>query len=162
MTRRRQHPADVQALRRRLLNIPTAPKPFHDVVYHGTDVVFERFDTERIGTRTDAGLLGRGFYFSTDPAVANTWDHRVTARVELEHPLRLALPTWSTSKRRLVEKSLGLSQVSSDQLSRALAESGYDGVVLDYSDLGYPHQEIMVMDPAAIEILAVTDAPQIG
>lgn len=37
------------------------------VVYHGTDADFEVFDIEKAGANRDAGLLGTGLYFSSDP-----------------------------------------------------------------------------------------------
>ena len=36
------------------------------VVYHGTNEKFDTFNKEKIGTRTDAGLIGKGFYFHID------------------------------------------------------------------------------------------------
>ena len=37
------------------------------VVYHGTNADFEAFDIEKAGSNRDAGLLGTGLYFSSDP-----------------------------------------------------------------------------------------------
>lgn len=39
-------------------------------VYHGTPNKFEEFSLDKTGSTTDAGYLGKGFYFTTDPETA--------------------------------------------------------------------------------------------
>ena len=43
------------------------------VAYHGTVGEFEQFDPARMGTRTDKGYYGRGFYFSDAPWYAGNY-----------------------------------------------------------------------------------------
>lgn len=45
------------------------------VVLHGTPNNFTIFDKNKVGTNTDAGWLGTGFYFSDERDVANTYTH---------------------------------------------------------------------------------------
>lgn len=148
-------------LKRRLTNLPPPGNaPFRGVVYHATTVPIERFDPAFLGSRIDAGLLGRGFYFSTDPAILGRDPVLVTANVSLERPLRLEFPMWTTPKGHLVPDALGVSRASTAaEISRALAFAGYDGVVLDYAPVGYHQKEIMALKPSAIEILAVEARP---
>lgn len=127
---------------------------FTGIVHHGTDVLFEQFDPTKIGTQTDEGQLGRGFYFSTDPAISRGDQFHVTARVDLKTPLRLRLPSWTTSKGRLVKQALGVPHdASADEITDALVAAEFDGVVLDYTPTGYRHQEILVLGPENIQIL---------
>lgn len=120
-------------------------------LYHGADVEFERFDPARIGTTTDAGLLGHGFYFSTDPAIARTHKYRMVVDVTLRNPLRIQFPRWGASKTTLVNQALGTNVGEGKPLSRAVKQAGYDGVILDYKPVGYRHQEVVVFSPKTIQ-----------
>lgn len=115
-----------------------------DVYYHGTDSKpFSRFDANKIG-RTDVGLLGRGFYFSTDPAMGRNKKTLLTVRLNYSRPLTLSMPDWSTDKNDLVNDALGTSGLVGAPLTRELKRRGFDSVVLDYSPAGYRHREVVV------------------
>lgn len=43
------------------------------VVYHGTNQSFTEFMESTIGSKTDDGFAGRGFYFTSDPEVATSY-----------------------------------------------------------------------------------------
>ena len=43
------------------------------VVYHGTGSDFSSFDVKKIATATDGGVLGKGFYFTTNAALADSY-----------------------------------------------------------------------------------------
>ena len=124
--------------------------------YHATNEEFEGFDPNFIGTSTDSGHLGHGFYWSTDPKINESRDplvkgrrknRLVEANLTLNNPLEVSLPDWRTDKRAVVRESLGLPETATARdISEALSAKGHDGVVLDYSPVGYNHQEIMVLD----------------
>ena len=44
-------------------------------LYHGTDADFDVFDKSKIGTRTDSGLIGSGFYFHPDLETTKSYGH---------------------------------------------------------------------------------------
>ena len=123
-------------------------------VYHGTDAApFTRFDPSLRGTATDEGYLGQGFYFSTDPQVGRNRKTLLEARVKLRRPLLLELPTWSTDKRSLINDALGTSGLRGHRLTAELEHRGHDGVILDYSPVGYRHKEVVVFRPSQIHIV---------
>lgn len=105
------------------------------VVYHGTDNDFSAFNMEKIGSATDAGDLGRGFYFSTDPRVIGQRKVGMPAYLRAENPLRVEMPNFRTDKRSLVPRDL----------------ADYDAVILDYTPTGYLHKEILVRTPGQIK-----------
>jgi len=47
------------------------------IVYHGTPDVFDTFKKSEIGSETDGGLIGRGFYFHIDPDTAKVYGKNV-------------------------------------------------------------------------------------
>lgn len=44
-------------------------------LYHGTNADFDVFDKSKIGTRTDSGLIGSGFYFHPDLETTKSYGH---------------------------------------------------------------------------------------
>lgn len=125
------------------------------VVYHGTDVEeeFAAFDPAMIGTATDAGYLGEGFYFSTDLNVGRSSARTLEAAITLTNPLRISCD-FRTDKRLVVRNALGLpSDASAAQVTKAAAIAGYDGIVLDYAPAGYHHFEVVAFDARQMRIL---------
>ena len=115
--------------------------------YHGTDADFEEFDPAKIGSATDAGLLGAGFYFSTDPEVGRSSARTLERRLLIERPLVLRCLTWEVQKGRLVRDALGLAEgATAEEVTAAVLANGYDSVILDYTPLGYRHQEMVVFN----------------
>ena len=131
---------------------------FH--VYHGTNAEwFDAFDPAKQGTATDRGRLGKGFYFSTDPNIGRGNKTLIKAQVQLRKPLHVVFPKWEANKSEVVSSALGLTRVvQGEALTQALRAKGYDGVILDYSPVGYHHQEIMVFDPRQIQVMPKTAA----
>lgn len=121
--------------------------------YHGSPNQFDAFDLARAGSTTDAGKLGRGIYASTDPAVAKNAPYKYEVDADIKNPLQVSMPNWRTNKQDLVTEALGLPKnATAEQITAAAQKRGHDGVVLDYSPAGYPHQEIVsfAADPMAI------------
>lgn len=122
------------------------------VVYHGTDADFDTFDAGAQGSATDSGFLGSGFYFSTDPRVANNRSTVMPVHLSLQNPLQLAMPDMKTSKQKVVREALGLeTDATSREVSAAAKAQGYDGVVLDYTPSGYAHKELVAFEPTQIK-----------
>lgn len=123
--------------------------------YHGTNAYFNEFDPKFIGTTTDSGFLGRGFYFSTDPRVAEPFSYTLEVELDIEHPLILKDPDFGIDKRKIVRDALQIDQTASPQEVTLVASClGHDSIILDYSPAGYNHQEIVVFDASKINILA--------
>jgi hypothetical protein len=146
-------------------------------VYHGTKSRggFDAFDPEKIGTATDDGFLGKGFYFTTSEPTADaiggitkgqkkvispSWagskygegGSSGAFHVSAKNPVVLKPDGWSWDKRHLIRDHLGISRdATSDDILEALQKSGNDAVVLDYSGGGWPHQEIMIPSPTQIK-----------
>ena len=122
--------------------------------YHGTDADFDAFDAAKIGSSTDEGFLGRGFYFSTDPNIGRTNCRTMQVSLDIGNPLNLEMAKWGTDKRNLIRDALGLAHDSSaDTVTSEILRQGFDSVRLDYSRLGYLHAEVVVFDPARVKIL---------
>jgi len=106
------------------------------VMYHGTNSSFEKFDKAKIGTTTDDGFLGKGFYFSTDPNVTRN--------------KTVSMPTYLLSNNPAVEKLKKWEQ-DKKELFHGKVTSKHDSAILDYSPVGYNHKEIMVKEPTQIK-----------
>ena len=124
-------------------------------VYHGTNAPpFKQFDPTLRGTATDEGFLGAGYYFSTDPQVGRSSKTLLEAQVHLRNPLVIKFPSWSSDKRKLIDQALDTAEpLRGSALTSELERQGYDGVILDYSPVGYHHQEVVVFSPSQIEIV---------
>jgi len=122
--------------------------------YHGTDAVFDKFDIRKAGSATDEGDLGKGFYFSTDSNIGRTSKYTMEVDLNFSNPLKMEMETWADNKRNLIIKELDISSKSNaSEIRKILKDRGYDSVVLDYSKLGYNHQEIMIMDSNKIKFI---------
>jgi hypothetical protein len=122
-------------------------------VFHGTRAKFEAFSLEKAGTRRDSGMLGKGFYFSTDKYAASAGDPiTLTLFANTKNPLYLKMEKWSQNKSETVSKALGFDGIKdSAEIRDKIIQSGYDGVVLDYSPLGYEQKEIMMLNPEQVK-----------
>lgn len=106
------------------------------VVYHGTNAKFDTFDKKKIGSVTDDGFLGKGFYFSTDPNVARSKSISMSIYLRANNPVVEKLSKWEDDKRELFSGK---------------ATPKNDSAILDYSPVGYNHKEIMVKEPTQIK-----------
>ena len=124
------------------------------VVLHGTpDSSFYEFDDERIGSNTDAGWLGRGFYFyGNNPEYARQYAGG-TGRV-LHVYLDISNPYYATSED--IER---LSEANDPEVSRQfreqLEEEGYDGVFyngdLNEEWVAFHPNQIKLSDPVTYD-----------
>lgn len=92
------------------------------VFYHNTNALFNTFNPEFIGTNTDAGWLGDGFYFYGDENEGNGYGkHKMAVYLNIRNPY------YATSEdvERLSELN---SREASKEFREQLEEEGYDGV----------------------------------
>ena len=144
------------------------------VVYHGSNITFSTFDDERIGSSTDRGKLGKGFYFSEDAAIASAYANLARAKRGMSgpqvYPVALSLKNplvIGTERGDLWTKLRALSRefdIADDPVvdaesnspnpewsaafSAALRKNGNDGVILDF---GAGRREYMVLEPTQIK-----------
>lgn len=112
------------------------------VVYHGTRAAFTEFSDEA-RRFTDDGWLGRGFYFTSEPDIADFYSGGTYGEVgsstmpvylKLQNPLEFDV-TGQGEKRGAVARALGVDVAGLDAtdlaqtLTRALRDAGYDGVI---------------------------------
>lgn len=91
------------------------------IFYHGTNIEFDKFDYNKIGTSTDAGWLGWGFYFYTDKNEAMQYGDVKSYYLNIENPY------YATD-----EDNERLSELNDPEISKKFTEDlinqGYDGV----------------------------------
>ena len=91
------------------------------VFYHGSHNDFKEFDKTKIGSATDAGWLGRGFYFYTE------YDQAIQYGPVREFYLKIENPYYPDHEevRRLSDLN---SKRASKKFTQALINEGHDGV----------------------------------
>jgi hypothetical protein len=125
-------------------------------MYHGTHADLEnfRFDPARIGSSTDEGWLGRGFYFTPHRDVALSYGRNTLAvRLTIRSPF--IFPDDSNPI-RFINNMFGKQEdkrIKSEKFTKWVKEQGHDGVV----STSLLHQ-VCVFDPSQIEILPNTSA----
>jgi hypothetical protein len=125
------------------------------LAYHGTNFKFDTFKKSKIGSATDLGDLGYGFYFSTDPTIGSNKKYIIKVNLKLQNPLLLKLPDFRTEKRNLIINYLNIKRdISSKEITKLVKQKGFDGIILDYSPTGYNHSEILIFEPNQIKIIS--------
>ena len=135
--------------------------------YHGTPIKgITVFDRKKIGSTTDDGIFGHGFYFSTSKIVADLY--ATTDGKTMPVFLRIKNPWWGLGhKVHEVAEQLGLSEdiLTTRRLDRrnsvvapyvsfartftsSLIENGYDSVVVQHGKNDY---EVAVFDNKMIK-----------
>lgn len=98
------------------------------VVYHGTDAKFEEFSKDEIGSKTDQGFYGRGFYFANYKSMASAYGENVMAvYLKIDNPLN-------------IDKETG------NKLAMSLTDSAFEDGALLLKKLGvlHPYEESRV------------------
>ena len=145
-------------------DIPEGPVVFE--VYHGTNRDFDTFEYSKIGTSTDTGYFGEGFYATTDPEWASKYARSyqpggsvMPLYMKLENPLHLkksdarevydpGMEEYVTMDREYhIRDVLGLPEdASSQEVADVLRAKGYDGVTYrGHTDVGIGSRDIEVM-----------------
>ena len=111
------------------------------VFYHRSPKAFTEFSREAIGSKTDPGFLGRGFYFFSDPQEGDGYGNNT-------YPvfLKMKYPYYAENEDVSMLAEAYSSKASSDFTERLKSE-GYDGVIYT----GDLREELMVFDPEQIK-----------
>ena len=114
------------------------------VVKHGTPNTFTAFDKARIGSSTDAGWLGSGFYFyGNADEYAGQYSHGGSV-MELFLNVRDPYPASYSEMEELAEKN---DREASDDFTAQVTDEGHDGVYYN-EDL---NEEWVVYEPSQIK-----------
>lgn len=119
-------------------------KPITIEVYHGTGRKVGEFDKDLIGSATDGGHYGTGFYFSSSPETAGFYAKRrggtpniIKAKIQFNKPFVINWTTLETAKiTKDLAKQVGIEFsgsgmiISPDAATKRLQSSGYDGVII--------------------------------
>ncbi len=139
----------------------TNHNPNKVTAYHGTERRFKRFSSAEIGSATDDGIYGRGFYFTNDFQHARSYGRRVIqANLLFSNPFIVHKGDSVSKSMRdaglldgrddLVESIGGGLTVTSSQATEILKQYGYDGVIkLDF----YDRVEYVAFESTQIEII---------
>ena len=135
------------------------------VVYHGSKADIKAFDPSKIGTATDSGWMGRGFYFGSQETASaysgvNEFSGTVSnganvmpVYVAMQNPAILQDSERNDGQRTLVRELLDLSDnATSEEVSRGLKDASYDGSIYKrWSPSGNGYKEYAVFRPEQIK-----------
>ena len=112
------------------------------IVYHGSaNADIQAFSNEKIGSATDSGMFGRGFYFTDDEKYASTYANRggnigkiYAVYLSIKNPLiivdRSNIPKINVPNETLDDLRNGHKKYS-ELFTKWLEDNNYDGV-FDY------------------------------
>ena len=127
------------------------------VVYHGSpNNTFTVFDKEKIGSNTDGGFYGRGFYFSEDKGISNKYGKEREFFLNVKNPYEINPDKigWEESARRadIVSNFNAKEPTPYDsELSK------YDGVLQTLMENGEVLYMAEIVIPNANQIKSATD-----
>lgn len=131
-----------------------AEQGFTADAYHGTTHDIREFDPARIGSETDPGYYGAGFYFAPDAAKASEYGDAVyPVKLKMQNPLVLRTMEEKDALDSIMrgpKDQYGASEVYPERATEWLRSKGYDGVTV--MSERYPDQvsEYMIPDPQQI------------
>jgi hypothetical protein len=143
-------------------------------VFHGTSATpFDAFDREKIGSSTDTGMLGEGFYFSVSPETASAYAFPagdvavedvplfsgarvIPAFLSIQNPAFGYPESFGQSLAGKLAAQVGDGTLSPTEMTSALKKRGYDGVVWlaggPNSQIdGYRGNEVVVFSPEQVK-----------
>jgi hypothetical protein len=141
--------------------------------YHGTNNNFTEFDKKKIGSSSDPGIRGRGFYFSPDAKTASSYGDNLKS-VELKYNNPIDLQSFNSAedlaeyldfpakeiKFRVDQlpsglfKSVSTKPDMSGQFTSAIKEKGHDAIIHG--------KETIVFEPSQIKTLSTDKAMSVG
>lgn len=153
---------------------------FSQILYHGTNSLFDQFDLAFKGGNTQYRNTVHGFFFCEKPEHAAMFGtHILVASLAIEKPVDLRIqgifnnkeqapmlcemafglklsPAWALKK---IDNYIGLGEIiefyemlNSVYAHEIFRHNGYDGII---SDLGDNNNEYIVFDPSQIKIHGV-------
>ena len=123
--------------------------------FHGTPNKFDLFDIDKIGSTSDTGMFGKGFYFTDNQGLAKTYAKKggrvIEADLNLKNPYVINsqadipnIDVPNKTKDDLRNSSANYSKLFTEKLQ----EQGYDGVIDNMTGGG---KQFVVFDPKAIK-----------
>lgn len=136
------------------------------VVYHGTNNEFDTFDKNKIGTATDDGIWGKGFYFGS---ISDTpyGTVKMPVYLKMENPFIVNdyktveeiadyLDVWEGNFNFDENNNVVMfSQSQLNQITSHIKEKGHDGIIVK---LGEKWIEYVVFEPEQIKSINNTGA----
>ena len=135
-------------------------------VYHGTNGRFKKFNKSKIGSHTDNGVYGRGFYFTDDKNQTYKYGkNQFACHLNIENPLVLgrggeydSFTDYSNKRKGIPEirnredyEKYGHLMATQEEGMNFLKQDGYDGIII------HPYNgaetEYVVFEPEQIEII---------
>jgi hypothetical protein len=126
-----------------------------ETVYHGTNENFDKFDKRKIGSHTDLGMLGKGFYFSKNKRTAESYgDKIISVRLNIRKPLYISKykTTKELSEHLGIDESIltiggtGIKalQPYTGVFSDSIKNKGYDGVITNFEIVVFSPNQILI------------------
>lgn len=149
----------------------TSKNPFlnstvQEIVYHGTNGKFKQFNPNKMGTHTDDGVYGKGFYFTDDANQTYKYGrNQLKCFINIENPLVLGRGGKYDSFTDYANKRKGVPEIKNmedynkyghlmatqEEGMFFLKEDGYDGIIV------HPYNgaetEYVVFKPEQIKII---------
>lgn len=134
------------------------PKESGETLYHGTDQTFDSFDPKKIGSKTDDGMWGRGFYLSDKATAKNYGKNIMEVNVKLDNPF--VINDFKSIKQAadyldMSEDAFTMTNgvvrpklAQSGQFSSHMMEKGHDGIILKRPN--NLSNETVVFDPSKL------------
>lgn len=130
--------------------------------FHGTpNGKFYTFEKSKVGTSTDFGKLGRGFYFTTNKQAAEYYAKDLDSSaimpvyLKLTNPFVLDEKYDNMSLREFYDSILGeggmVDEQRSEELTQWLIDNGYDGIVADEEYMVLNSNHIKSADPVTYD-----------
>jgi len=146
---------DLRLLKEGIQNSPENPFPsskYQDVFYHGSKIDINVFDPSKIGSATDEGTYGKGFYFADNASDAMGFGGNIAkAYLNITNPF-----VWTDVDDEASKKY----KMTADDITKELIRAGYDSVVVNDNGKGYA--EYVVFNSDQIRTLAdeALEAPE--
>lgn len=145
---------------------PFTKSVVQNIVYHGTNGKFKQFKTNKMGSHTDNGVYGKGFYFTDDKNQTYKYGkNQLTCYINIENPLYLGRDGQYDSFVDYANKRKGIPPINNsedyekyghlmatqEEGMSFLKEDGYDGIIV------HPYNgaetEYVVFKPEQIQIV---------
>ncbi len=131
------------------------------IVFHGSNVDFDVFEKNKIGSHTDSGMWGKGFYFTNFEATAKAYGKFVKRYyINIENPFIIndfktkedVANYLNISEDILSENSAGLIRPMINFVGQFTSEvkyKGHDGIIVSRN----PTIEYVVFDPDQVKLV---------
>lgn len=130
------------------------------VVYHGTKHSFNTFDPNQIGSENDSGWYGKGFYFTAEPKIANSYIGYAFGEGPMHNWAGYGqniMPVYLKITKSVLwgkDDQAATTPEESEQFTQVMKAAGHDGVRVDYTDFDgevTPSAELVVFDNTQIK-----------